>query len=116
MDYTSIHIYGHLLSDDVLHSIEQDVNLVGNREQDFGIDASVQHSIDYVWTSLRNDWRFYKERSSANDLYGTRRARDLMESLFSKLGYVLSKQVQSINIDSRSYDITYLCQIGRAHV
>lgn len=109
MDYTSIHIYGHLLSDDVLHSIEQDVNLVGNREQDFGIDASVQHSIDYVWTSLRNDWRFYKERSSANDLYGTRRARDLMESLFSKLGYVLSKQVQSINIDSRSYDITYLC-------
>ena len=109
MDYTSIHIYGHLLSDDILHSVEQDFSLVGNREQDFGIDATVQHSIDYVWTSLRNDWRFYKERSSANDLYGTRRARDLMESLFSKLGYVISKQTQAINIDSRSYDITYLC-------
>lgn len=24
MDYTSIHIYGHLLSDDILHNIERD--------------------------------------------------------------------------------------------
>ena len=34
MDYTSIHIYGHLLSDDILHNIERDTNLLGNRQQD----------------------------------------------------------------------------------
>ena len=38
MDYTSIHIYGHLLSDDILHNIERDNTLNGNRDQDFGMD------------------------------------------------------------------------------
>ena len=37
MDYTSIHVYGHLLSDDILNAIERDITLAGNREQDFGI-------------------------------------------------------------------------------
>lgn len=36
MDYTSIHIYGHLLSDDILHHIERENTLNGNRDQDFG--------------------------------------------------------------------------------
>ena len=71
MDYTSIHIYGHLLSDDILHSIERDQNLMGNREQDFSIDISTSAAIDYVWSSLRNDWRFYvtiQQPSQANPL------------------------------------------------
>ena len=55
MDYTSIHIYGHLLSDDILHNIERDTNLLGNRQQDFGLDISTSAAIDYVWSSLRND-------------------------------------------------------------
>ena len=63
MDYTSIHIYGHLLSDDILHNIERDNTLIGNRDQDFGMDISVSSAIDYVWSSLRNDWNFYKERA-----------------------------------------------------
>lgn len=54
MDYTSIHIYGHLLSDDILHHIERENTLNGNRDQDFGIDISVSSAIDYVWSSLRN--------------------------------------------------------------
>ena len=87
MDYTSIHIYGHLLSDDTLHNIERDNMLIGNRDQDFGMDISVSSAIDYVWSSLRNDWNFYKERANNErfvnkDPYGTRRARDLMERLF----------------------------------
>ena len=45
MDYTSIHIYGHLLSDDILHSIERDQNLTGNREQDYSIDISTSAAI-----------------------------------------------------------------------
>lgn len=30
MDYTSIHIYGHLLSDDILHEIETESSMQGN--------------------------------------------------------------------------------------
>ena len=109
MDYTSIHIYGHLLSDDILHSIERDQNLMGNREQDFAIDSSTSAAIDYVWSSLRNDWRFYKERSGVNDPYGTRRSRELMERLFQSIGYSLVKQTASVEVGGRGFEISHLC-------
>ena len=115
MDYTSIHIYGHLLSDDILHNIERDNTLIGNRDQDFGMDTSVSSAIDYVWSSLRNDWNFYKERAgnerlAGRDPYGTRRARDLMERLLQSLGYKLDRQVANIEVAGTGYDISYTCQ------
>ena len=110
MEYTSIHVYGHLLSDDILNAIERDSTLVGNREQDYGVDSRVTQAIDYAWSSLRNDWRFFKERSLLNDPYGTRRSRDLMERLLSSLGYNLSRQASFITINGKSHDITYLCE------
>ena len=114
MDYTSIHIYGHLLSDDILHNIERDNTLIGNRDQDFGMDISVSSAIDYVWSSLRNDWNFYKERAGNDrlvnkDPYGTRRARDLMERLLQSLGYKLDRQVANIEVAGTGYDISYTC-------
>ena len=114
MDYTSIHIYGHLLSDDILHNVERDNTLIGNRDQDFGMDISVSSAIDYVWSSLRNDWNFYKERAGNErlvnkDPYGTRRARDLMERLLQSLGYKLDRQVTNIEVAGNSYDISYTC-------
>lgn len=109
MDYTSIHIYGHLLSDDILHSIERDQNLMGNREQDFSIDISTSAAIDYVWSSLRNDWRFYKERSGVNDPYGTRRSRELMERLFQSIGYSLVKQTANVEVGGRGFELSHLC-------
>ena len=114
MDYTSIHIYGHLLSDDILHNIERDNTLIGNRDQDFGMDISVSSAIDYVWSSLRNDWNFYKERAgnerlAGRDPYGTRRARDLMERLLQSLGYKLDRQVANIEVAGTGYDISYTC-------
>ena len=114
MDYTSIHIYGHLLSDDILHNIERDNTLIGNRDQDFGMDISVSSTIDYVWSSLRNDWNFYKERAGNErlvnkDPYGTRRARDLMERLLQSLGYKLDRQVANIEVAGTGYDISYTC-------
>lgn len=114
MDYTSIHIYGHLLSDDILHNIERDNTLNGNRDQDFGMDISVSSAIDYVWSSLRNDWNFYKERANNErlvnkDPYGTRRARDLMERLFQSLGYSLDRQATNIEVSGTNYDISYTC-------
>lgn len=115
MDYTSIHIYGHLLSDDILHNIERDNTYEGNREQDFAMDIPVSAAIDYVWSSLRNDWSFYKERAGNErlvnkDPYGTRRARDLMERLLQSLGYTLDRQATNIEIAGTGYDITYTCQ------
>lgn len=114
MDYTSIHIYGHLLSDDILHHIERENTLNGNRDQDFGMDISVSSAIDYIWSSLRNDWNFYKERASNErlvnkDPYGTRRARDLMERLFQSLGYSLDRQATNIEVAGTNYDISYTC-------
>ena len=48
MDYTSIHIYGHLLSDDILHHIERENTLNGNRDQDFGMDISVSSALSLI--------------------------------------------------------------------
>lgn len=110
MEYTSIHIYGHFLSDDILHSIETDNTLKGNSEQDFGLDAPVQHTIDYVWSSFRNDWKFFNERSAAGDPYGTRRSRELMERLFSCLGYELTRQTSSTQVNGSSFEISHICQ------
>lgn len=109
MDYTSIHIYGHLLSDDILRNIEQDTNMQGNRDQDFGLDSSTSMAIDYAWSSLRTDWNFYQGRSTLNDPYGTRRARDLMERLLQSLGYQLQRQTQNVTVGERSFSINYLC-------
>ena len=110
MELTSIHIYGHLLSDDILHSVERDFSLLGNREIDFKTDTSVSQSIDYAWSSLRNDWNYYKERTSTNDPYGTRRSRDFMERMLGSIGYDLDKQTSFININGNNLDITYLCR------
>ena len=119
MDYTSIHIYGHLLSDDILHNIERDNTFEGNREQDFAIDIPVSAAIDYVWSCLRNDWNFYKERAGNErlvnkDPYGTRRARDLMERLLQSLGYSLDRQATNIEVAGTGYDVTYTCpELGK---
>ena len=78
------------------------------------MDISVSSAIDYVWSSLRNDWNFYKERAGNErlvnkDPYGTRRARDLMERLLQSLGYKLDRQVANIEVAGTGYDISYTC-------
>lgn len=110
MDYTSIHIYGHLLSDDILRQIETDRNLAGNRDADFRLDTSVQEAIDYAWTSLRADWGFYLTRSATNDPYGTRRSREFMERLLLLFGFHPQRQQQYVESDTgTTHDITWLC-------
>ncbi len=109
MDYISIHVYGHMLSDDILRNIEQDTTMQGNREIDFGIDISTSAAIDYVWSSLRNDWRYYQERSIVKDPYGTRRSRDLMERMLQSLGYVFVRQTSNIEVSGKAFEIQYLC-------
>lgn len=110
MDYTSIHVYGHLLSDDILHQIETDKNLAGNRDTDFALDSSLQETIDYAWTSLRADWGFYLTRSLTNDPYGTRRSREFMEHLLLLFGFHPQRQQQYVESDTgTTHNITWLC-------
>lgn len=110
MDYTSIHVYGHLLSDDIMRQIETDKALVGNRENDFRLDSSLQEAIDYAWTSLKTDWNFYHSRNQTNDPYGTRRSREFIGRLLSLFGFELLRLQQRKELDNgASYDITWLC-------
>lgn len=109
MDYTSIHIYGHLLSDDILHEIETDSSMQGNREQDFNLDVSLTAKIDNAWSSLRNDWKLFAERNLLRDTYGTKSVRRLMERFFASLDYQLNYQQSQIDISDRKFDIPYLC-------
>ena len=110
MDYTSIHIHGHLLSDDILHQIETDKNLEGNRDNDFFLDTSVQEALDYAWTALRADWGFYLTRSLTNDSYGTRRSREFMERLLLLFGFHPQRQQQYVESETgTTHNITWLC-------
>lgn len=109
MDYTSIHINGHLLSDDILHSIETDNSMQGNREKDFNLDVSLPAKIDNAWSSLRGDWRLFEGRNLLKDPYGTRSVRRLMERFFSSLDYQLEFQSQHIEAAGRTFDIPYIC-------
>ena len=109
MDYTSIHIYGHLLSDDILHEIETDSSMQGNREQDFNLDVSLTAKIDNAWSSLRNDWKLFAQRNTLRDPYGTKSVRRLMERFFSSLDYQLDYQSSQVEAGERKFDIPYLC-------
>ena len=111
MDYTSIHVYGHILSDDILHTIETDRNMAGNRDIDFAdLDTTVQEAIDYAWTALRASWGFYLTRSGNNDPYGTRRSREFMEQLLLLFGYHPQRQQSYVESDAgTTHDITWLC-------
>lgn len=109
MDYTSIHIYGHLFSDDILHEIETDSQMQGNREQDFSLDVSLTAKIDNAWSSLRNDWKLFSERNLMKDPYGTRSVRRLMERFFSSIDFQLDYQSRQVEAEGRGFDIPYLC-------
>lgn len=117
MDYTSIHIYGHLLSDDILHEIETDSSMQGNREQDFNLDVSLTAKIDNAWSSLRNDWKLFAERNTLRDPYGTKSVRRLMERFFSSLDYQLDYQPTQLEVSERKFDIPYICpELGQMPV
>lgn len=111
MDYTSIHVYGHMLSDDILHTVETDRTIIGNRDIDFAdLDTTVQEAIDYAWTALRASWNFYLTRSGNNDPYGTRRSREFMEQFLLLFGYHPQRQQSFVESETgTTHDITWLC-------
>ena len=107
MDYTAIHIYGHILTDDILHAIETDESFDGNKAIDFH-SSDLAFDIDYAWSCLRNDYNFFYARNNTSDTYGTRRARDLIGRLLTNLGYQLKSQNEHILVDNVAYGISFL--------
>lgn len=107
MDYTAIHIYGHILTDDILHAIETDESFDGNKAIDFH-SSDLAFDIDYAWSCLRNDYNFFYTRNNTSDTYGTRRARDLIGRLLTNLGYQLKSQNENILVDNVAYGISFL--------
>ena len=111
MDFTCIHIFGHILSEDIIKAIESDNNLPGNRERDFGMEGTtVKKEIDYVWSGVRRDWDYcMKDRNFTNDPYGTKSVRKFMRSFLTSLGYNTEDQRANIQVGAKSFNITALC-------
>lgn len=111
MDFTCIHIFGHILSEDIIKAIESDNNLSGNRERDFGMEGTtVKKEIDYVWSGVRRDWDYcMKDRNFTNDPYGTKSVRKFMRSFLTSLGYIIEDQRANIQVGAKSFNITALC-------
>jgi len=111
MDFTCIHIFGHLLSEDIIKAIESDNNLAGNRDRDFGIEGNtVKKEVDYVWSGVRRDWEYcMKDRNFTNDPYGTKSVRKFMRSFLTSLGYNIEEQRTNIQVGAKSFNITALC-------
>ena len=110
MNYTSIHVHGNLLTEQILNSVERDKTYTGNSDSDYGEPDSLSYAIDYAWSSLRADYNFFTSRPLLKDQYGTTRSRNLTERLLQSLGYSLTRQDEKIVINEAGYDITYLAK------
>lgn len=110
MNYTSIHVHGNLLTEEILNSVERDMTYTGNSDSDYGEPDSLSYAIDYAWSSLRADYNFFISRPLLKDQYGTTRSRNLTERLLQSLGYSLTRQDEKIVINEAGYDITYLAK------
>ena len=110
MDYTCIQVHGNLLSDELLHGIETDATLKGNRAEDFPeLEDRLIDAINYRWSSLRSDWKhFYGAAPSVGDRYGTRRAREVIGRFLRDLGYNLVQQSAQLTRGNAAFSITYL--------
>lgn len=111
MDYSCIHIYGHIISEEIIKSIETDSNFPGNTEKDFAIPTgvNVRQTIDSEWSLLKMRWlNVFNNRNLTNDQYGTKSVKSLMKIFFTELNYNIEEQRKNIEVGNRSYGITYL--------
>lgn len=109
MQYTSIHIYGHVLADDVLHAIESSNDKTpyqGCSNKNYASNNLLQ-DIDYAWSSLRNDYHFFNSRIDNSDQYGTKKVRNVMTRLFFNLGYSLDALNEKIKVGEMSFAISH---------
>ena len=114
MKYTSINIQGNLISEEILHKIEES-DVQGQLAKDFGFEPGInlRSEIEYAWSKIKLDWKYFFERTEklpASDPYGTTLSRRWMTSFFSTLGFELTLQKSSLQGENEQfYSISHTC-------
>src|SRR5450759_5522240 len=114
MKYTSINIQGNLISEEILHKVEE-ADAQGQLVKDFGFEAGInlRNEIEYAWSRIKLDWKHFFDRTEnlpPSDPYGTTLSRKWMVSFFSTLGYDLTLQKASLQGDNQQlYSISHTC-------
>lgn len=112
MKYTSINIQGNLISEDILHKVEQG-EASGQLARDFGFEpgTNLRGEIEYAWSRIKLDWKHFNEKSQnlpVSDPYGTSLARRWMKGFFTTLGFYLRDQKTSLQGDNnQTYSISH---------
>lgn len=114
MKYTSINIQGNLISEEILHKVEE-ADAQGQLVKDFGFEPGInlRNEIEYAWSRIKLDWKHFFDRTEKlppSDPYGTTLSRKWMVSFFSTLGYDLTLQKASLQGDNQQlYSISHIC-------
>lgn len=114
MKYTSINIQGNLISEEILHKIEE-ADVHGQLAKDFGFEPGInlRNEIEYAWSRIKLDWKHFFDRTEklpASDPYGTSLSRRWMTSFFSTLGFELNLQKTSLQGSNQQlYSISHTC-------
>jgi type I restriction-modification system DNA methylase subunit len=112
MKYTTIHIQGNLLSEEILHKVE---NAEANGQQaiDFGLEpgTSIRNEIEYAWSKIKLDWKQFNEKSmkiQTTDPYGTTLSRKWMMQFLREIGFELKTERSGLQADNnQSYIISH---------
>lgn len=91
MAYTTIHIHGNLISEEILQQIELG-QVKGQQPTDFGMANAndLREEIEYAYSRLRLDWKRFSEKAQrlpAKDPYGTSLTREWMRDFLQALGF-----------------------------
>lgn len=105
MKYTTINIQGNLISEELLHKIEQ-ADVQGQQVTDFGFDPGtpLRNEMEYAWSRIRLDWKHFSDKAQQlppNDPYGTSLSRRWVEHLLSTLGFTHTRQRSSLIGDNQ---------------
>jgi type I restriction-modification system DNA methylase subunit len=112
MKYTTIHIQGNLLSEEILHKVE---NAEANGQQaiDFGLEpgTSIRNDIEYAWSKIKLYWKQFNEKSMKTQTtgqFGTTLSRKWMMQFLREIGFKLKTERSGLQADNnQSYIISH---------
>lgn len=113
MSYSCIHIHGNLISEEVLHQIEEGT-AVGQRARDFGLaqGGDLRAEIEHAWSACRSEWTYFSERMETlqpGDPYGTSLVRRWMVTFFRHIGFEPNLQRPALIGDNhKEYSISHV--------
>ena len=110
MKYPSIHIYGNILSADVLHQLETEEK-PGQKPQDFGLQPNqrVRDEISQAWSAATTYWKAFQKRLEkiSKDSSGESETRNLwIAPLLGLLGYTPHYESKAQVLNNKTYHIT----------